>query len=44
MIKIIGFFLIIEGSTSLILPQDKQIPWQVSRIIRILIGIYLLCY
>ncbi len=41
MIKILGIILIIDGLLSLFLPKDKQIFWQIGRIIRILIGIYL---
>jgi len=43
MIKILGIILIIDGVLSLFLPQDKRILWQAGRVMRILIGIYLLC-
>jgi len=43
-IKILGFILITDGALSLFLPRDKQFLWQVGRVIRICIGIYLFIF
>jgi len=43
-IKFFGAILIIDGLLSLFLPLDKYYLWQLGRLIRICIGIYLLFF
>ena len=40
--RFFGIILIIDAITSLILPQDKQFLWQVGRVIRGMIGLWLI--
>jgi len=40
MSKVLGIILVVDAVLSLFLPQDKQILWQVGRIIRLVIGVY----
>jgi hypothetical protein len=40
--KTIGIILIVDAVLSLFLPRDKQIFWQIGRIIRLIIGLYLI--
>jgi hypothetical protein len=42
MYKVFGIILIIDAITSLIFPQDKQFLWQVGRVIRGMIGLWLI--
>jgi hypothetical protein len=44
MLKMIGAILIVDGLLSLIFPQDKNWLWQLGRIIRIFLGVYLIYY
>jgi len=41
MIKLCGVVLILDALLSLVLPEDKFWAWQLGRIIRLGIGIYL---
>lgn len=38
--RTLGAILILDAVLSLILPEDKELLWQIGRIIRLCIGIY----
>lgn len=44
LINFCGFLLILDGLLSMFLVKDKAVLWQLGRIIRILIGIYLIFF
>jgi hypothetical protein len=40
--KGLGVILVIDSILSLFLPSDKQIMWQMGRVVRLIIGVYLI--
>jgi hypothetical protein len=41
MINLLGIILVLDGLLSMILVKDKKFLWQLGRLARIMIGLYL---